>query len=119
MTLRRCLQLPARSSSSWLPGRPIPHHQLVQLLVPRYSHGESSMRRVRTNPISATDVGIGSVQGVNIMAFCKEYNAATSKMAGDVIPVEITVYEVSSVLLVLPHHAPRLRGYLLEHCIDP
>ena len=34
-------------------------------------------------------------QGVNIMAFCKEYNAATAKMAGDVIPVEITVYEVS------------------------
>ena len=34
-------------------------------------------------------------QGVNIMAFCKEYNAATSKMAGDVIPVEISVYEVS------------------------
>jgi large subunit ribosomal protein L11 len=31
---------------------------------------------------------------VNIMAFCKEYNAATAKMAGDVIPVEITVYEV-------------------------
>jgi ribosomal protein L11 len=28
------------------------------------------------------------------MAFCKEYNAATAKMAGDVVPVEITVYEV-------------------------
>eukprot|EP00983_Pelagomonas_calceolata_P041204 1137957-Pelagomonas_calceolata.AAC.4 len=27
------------------------------------------------------------------MAFCKEYNAATQKMAGDVIPVEISVYE--------------------------
>eukprot|EP00955_Chlamydomonas_euryale_P106461 365706-Chlamydomonas_euryale.AAC.13 len=33
-------------------------------------------------------------QGVNIMAFCKEYNAKTSTMAGQVIPVEITVYEV-------------------------
>lgn len=31
---------------------------------------------------------------MNIMAFCKEYNAATAKMAGDIIPVEITVYEV-------------------------
>jgi large subunit ribosomal protein L11 len=29
------------------------------------------------------------------MAFCKEYNAQTAKMAGDVVPVEITVYEVS------------------------
>lgn len=28
------------------------------------------------------------------MAFCKEYNAQTSKMIGDIIPVEITVYEV-------------------------
>ena len=28
------------------------------------------------------------------MAFCKEYNAQTAKMAGEVIPVEITVYEV-------------------------
>jgi hypothetical protein len=31
------------------------------------------------------------------MAFCKEYNAATAKMAGDIIPVEITVYEVRQV----------------------
>lgn len=29
------------------------------------------------------------------MAFCKEYNAQTAKMAGDIVPVEITVYEVS------------------------
>ena len=28
------------------------------------------------------------------MAFCKEYNAQTAKMAGQIIPVEITVYEV-------------------------
>jgi hypothetical protein len=31
------------------------------------------------------------------MAFCKEYNAQTAKMAGDVVPVEITVYEVRRV----------------------
>ena len=30
--------------------------------------------------------------GVNIMAFCKEYNARTSAQAGSIIPVEITVY---------------------------
>jgi ribosomal protein L11 len=29
------------------------------------------------------------------MAFCKEYNAATAKMAGEIVPVEITVYEAS------------------------
>ncbi len=34
------------------------------------------------------------MQGVNIMQFCKEYNAATQDKAGTIIPVEITVYEV-------------------------
>jgi large subunit ribosomal protein L11 len=33
------------------------------------------------------------------MAFCKEYNAATQDKMGTVIPVEITVYEVGSLLL--------------------
>ena len=31
--------------------------------------------------------------GVNIMAFCKDYNAQTASKAGMIIPVEITVYE--------------------------
>ena len=31
--------------------------------------------------------------GVNIMAFCKEYNARTQDKAGFVIPVEISVFE--------------------------
>ena len=31
--------------------------------------------------------------GVNIMDFCKQYNAATESQRGNVIPVEITVYE--------------------------
>ena len=31
--------------------------------------------------------------GVNIMEFCKAYNAATESMRGNVIPVEITIYE--------------------------
>ena len=41
------------------------------------------------------------LQGVNIMAFCKEYNAQTSKMAGQIIPVEITVYEDRSFTFIL------------------
>ena len=44
------------------------------------------------------------MQGVNIMAFCKEYNAATQDKVGTVIPVEITVYEVSLVLPVPRNH---------------
>lgn len=35
------------------------------------------------------------------MAFCKEYNAQTAKMAGDVVPVEITVYEDRSFTFIL------------------
>ena len=31
--------------------------------------------------------------GVNIMEFCKQYNAATQSQAGDVVPVEISVFE--------------------------
>lgn len=40
------------------------------------------------------------LQGVNIMAFCKEYNAATQDKVGTVIPVEITVFEVSRSILL-------------------
>jgi large subunit ribosomal protein L11 len=39
--------------------------------------------------------------GVNIMQFCKEYNAKTQDKAGTIIPVEITVYEDRSFEFVL------------------
>ena len=39
--------------------------------------------------------------GVNIMMFCKEYNAKTADQAGMVIPVEISVYEDRSFTFVL------------------
>ncbi|HPU01676.1 MAG: 50S ribosomal protein L11 [Firmicutes bacterium] len=38
--------------------------------------------------------------GVNIMAFCKEFNDRTAKDAGLIIPVEITVYEDRSFTFV-------------------
>jgi large subunit ribosomal protein L11 len=38
--------------------------------------------------------------GVNIMDFCREYNAATEAQRGEVIPVEITVYEDRSFSFV-------------------
>ncbi len=38
--------------------------------------------------------------GVNIMEFCKAYNAATESQRGDVIPVEITVYEDRSFTFI-------------------
>lgn len=38
--------------------------------------------------------------GVNIMAFCKEYNERTASQGGFIIPVEITVYEDRSFIFV-------------------
>ncbi|MHB8512634.1 MAG: 50S ribosomal protein L11 [Actinomycetota bacterium] len=38
--------------------------------------------------------------GVNIMEFCKQYNAATQSQTGTVIPVEVTIYEDRSFSLV-------------------
>ena len=39
--------------------------------------------------------------GINIMAFCKEYNARTSNRPGEVIPAEISVYSDGSFSFVL------------------
>ena len=39
--------------------------------------------------------------GINIMAFCKEYNARTANRPGDVIPAEITIYTDNSFTFVL------------------
>ncbi|MEP7060446.1 MAG: 50S ribosomal protein L11 [Actinomycetota bacterium] len=38
--------------------------------------------------------------GVNIMDFCKQYNEATQQQAGQVIPVELTIYEDRSFTFV-------------------
>ncbi|WCJ26663.1 50S ribosomal protein L11 [Euphorbia peplus] len=40
-------------------------------------------------------------KGVNIMAFCKDYNAKTADKAGYIIPVEITVYDDRSFTFIL------------------
>ena len=47
------------------------------------------------NPAPPVGPALGS-KGVNIMAFCKEFNARTSDKAGTIIPVEITVFEDKS-----------------------
>ena len=40
-------------------------------------------------------------KGVNIMAFCKEFNAATQKQAGLILPVIITVYKDKTFSFIL------------------
>jgi large subunit ribosomal protein L11 len=49
----------------------------------------------QANPAPPIGPALGQ-QGVNIMAFCKEFNAATQKQAGDILPVVITVYKDKS-----------------------
>lgn len=44
------------------------------------------------NPSPPVGPALGQA-GVNIMAFCKDFNAKTQKQAGDVLPVVITVYK--------------------------
>ena len=39
--------------------------------------------------------------GINIMAFCKEYNARTSNRPGEILPADITVYSDGSFTFVL------------------
>ena len=54
----------------------------------------------KANP--APPVGTALAQhGINLMAFCKEYNARTSGQVGSIIPAEITVFHDSSFKFVL------------------
>ncbi len=39
--------------------------------------------------------------GINIMAFCKDYNARTAHLAGSIIPAEITIFQDNSFRFVL------------------
>ncbi len=52
------------------------------------------------NPAPPVGPALGQ-HGVNIMEFCKQYNAATEAQRGQVVPVEITVYEDRSFTFVL------------------
>ena len=54
----------------------------------------------KASPAPPIGPALGS-KGINIMAFCKEYNAKTQDKAGTVIPVEITVFEDKSFTFVL------------------
>jgi large subunit ribosomal protein L11 len=53
----------------------------------------------QANPAPPVGPALGQ-QGVNIMAFCKEFNAATKEQAGLIIPVVITVYQDKSFTFI-------------------
>src|ERR1700689_670202 len=52
-----------------------------------------------TTPAPPVGTALGP-HGVNIMDFCKQYNAATESQRGNVIPVEISVYEDRSFTFI-------------------
>ena len=53
----------------------------------------------QANPAPPVGPALGQ-HGVNIMEFCKAYNAATESQRGNIVPVEITVYEDRSFTFV-------------------
>src|ERR1051325_10574144 len=53
----------------------------------------------QANPAPPVGTALGP-RGVNIMAFCKEFNAATQKQAGDILPVVITVFKDKSFTFI-------------------
>ncbi len=53
----------------------------------------------KANPAPPVGPALGQ-HGVNIMAFCKDYNERTASQAGSIIPAEITIYEDRSFTFV-------------------
>jgi large subunit ribosomal protein L11 len=53
----------------------------------------------KANPAPPIGTALGPA-GVNIMAFCKEFNAKTQAMAGDILPVVISVYSDKSFTFI-------------------
>ena len=54
----------------------------------------------KANPAPPIGPALGSA-GVNIMGFCKEFNAKTQDKAGDILPVVITVYSDKSFTFIM------------------
>jgi large subunit ribosomal protein L11 len=53
----------------------------------------------QANPAPPVGPALGQ-NGVNIMAFCKEFNAVTQKQVGDILPVIITVFKDKSFTFI-------------------
>ncbi len=53
----------------------------------------------KANPAPPVGPALGQ-HGVNIMAFCKEYNERTAAQAGSIIPAEITIYDDRSFTFI-------------------
>lgn len=54
----------------------------------------------KANPAPPVGTALGP-HGINLMQFCKEYNAKTSSQVGQIVPVEVTVYQDGSFTFIL------------------
>lgn len=54
----------------------------------------------KANPAPPVGTALGP-HGINLMQFCKEYNAKTSGQVGQVVPVEVTVFQDGSFTFIL------------------
>ena len=54
----------------------------------------------KANPAPPVGTALGP-HGINLMQFCKEYNAKTSGQVGQVVPVEVTVFQDGSFSFIL------------------
>jgi large subunit ribosomal protein L11 len=54
----------------------------------------------KANPAPPVGTALGP-HGINLMQFCKEYNAKTANQVGQVVPVEVTVFQDSSFSFIL------------------
>jgi large subunit ribosomal protein L11 len=54
----------------------------------------------KANPAPPVGTVLGP-HGINLMQFCKEYNAKTSSMVGQIVPVEVTIFQDGSFTFIL------------------
>lgn len=67
----------------------------------------------KANPAPPIGPALGGA-GINIMGFCKEFNAKTQDKAGDVLPVEISVYADKSFTFITKE--PPVAQMILKEC---
>ncbi|KAI9092227.1 hypothetical protein K1719_027727 [Acacia pycnantha] len=94
-TKRRSLQLPRRLNVVAM-AAPKPGGKAKKVI----GMIKLALEAGKATPAPPVGPALGS-KGVNIMAFCKDYNAKTADKPGYVIPVEITVYDDKSFTFIL------------------
>ncbi len=67
----------------------------------------------KANPAPPIGPALGSA-GINIMAFCKEFNAKTQDQGGDILPVVISVYNDKSFTFIT--RKPPVSRMILKEC---